>query len=75
MPRSDAALDASETACDHASITGEEVGIAASGGRVLLHQAVQRGLLRAMALVVERNATRRALGLPADGLHDGLPRR
>ena len=42
-------------------------------GRVLLHQAVQRALLGAM-LVVERGAIRRPLGLPADGLHDGLPR-
>jgi hypothetical protein len=41
---------------------------------VLLHQAVQRGLLGAMAFVVDRDAIRRPLGLPADGLHDALPR-
>jgi hypothetical protein len=41
-------------------------------GRVLLHQAVQRGLLGAVAFVVERGAIRRPLGLPANGLHDGL---
>ena len=41
--------------------------------RVLLHQTVQRGMFRAMALVVDRGAIRRPLGLPANGLHDGLP--
>ena len=44
------------------------------GGCVLLHQAVQRGLLRAAALVVDRGAVRRPLGLPANGLHTRLPR-
>ncbi len=34
-------------------------------GRVLLHQAVQRGLLGAVAPVVDRGAIRRRLGLPA----------
>ena len=52
---------------------GAGLGVRDEAGRVLLHQAVQRGLLRAMAFVVERNAIRRRL--PADGLHDGLPRR
>jgi hypothetical protein len=37
-------------------------------GRVLLQQAVQRGVLRAIALIVDRDAIRRPLGLPADGL-------
>ena len=32
---------------------------------VLLHMAVQRGLFRAVALVVDRGAVRRPLGLPA----------
>jgi hypothetical protein len=41
---------------------------------VLLHQAVQRGLFRAVALVVDRGAIRSPLGLPADGLHARLPR-
>ena len=36
--------------------------------------AVQRGLLRAVALVVDRGAIRRPLGLPADGLHARLPK-
>jgi len=40
---------------------------------MLLRQAVQGGLLGAVALVVERCAIRRPLGLPADSLHDGLP--
>ena len=35
---------------------------------MLLHQAVQRRLRQA-ALVVNRCAIRRLLGLPADGLH------
>ncbi len=41
--------------------------------RVLLHQTVQRGLFLAMTIVVDRGAIRRPLGLPANGLHDGLP--
>ena len=44
------------------------------GRGVLLHQAVQRGLFRAVALVVNRHANGRTVGLPADGLHDGLLR-
>ena len=43
-------------------------------GRMLLHQAVQGGLLRAMPLVVQRGAVRRPLGRSADGLHTRLPR-
>ena len=41
---------------------------------VLLYQAVQRGLFRAVALVVDWGAIRRPLGLPADGLHARLPK-
>ena len=41
---------------------------------VLLHKAVQRGLFRAVAFVVDRGAIRRPLGLPADGLHARLPK-
>ncbi|HRZ63070.1 MAG TPA: hypothetical protein P5163_21010 [Rubrivivax sp.] len=55
--------------------SGAGFGVGDEAGRVLLHQTVQRRALRAMALVVERDAIRRPLGLPADGLHDGLPRR
>ena len=47
------------------------------GGGVLLHEPVQHGLLRAVALVVDRDAVRcpdRRIGLPADGLHARLPR-
>ena len=36
---------------------------------MLLHQAVQRGLLGAVALVVDRGATLRPAGLPHRGLH------
>ena len=46
---------------------------APTGSRgVLLHQAVQRGLLRAAALVVDRGAIRRPLELLHRGLHAGL---
>lgn len=41
---------------------------------VLLHQAVQRGLLGAVALVVDRGAIRRPQGLLQRGLHARLPR-
>ncbi len=44
------------------------------GRGVLLHQSVQRGLLGAVALVVNRPPIRRPLGLSADGLHAMLPR-
>ena len=44
------------------------------GRRGLLHQAVQRGLFRAVAIVVDRGAIRRPLGLPANGLHARLPK-
>jgi hypothetical protein len=43
-------------------------------GRMLLHQPVQSGLLQAVAFVVNRGAIRCPLGLPTDGLHDGLAR-
>ena len=49
-------------------------GLGEEGCGVLLHQSVQRGLFRAVAIVVDRGAIRRTLGLPADGLHDGLPK-
>ena len=42
-------------------------------GHMLLHQAVQSGLLRAVALVVDQGAIGSPLGLPVEGLHDGLP--
>jgi len=44
------------------------------GRSVLLHQPVQRGLFRAVTLVVDRGAIRHPLGLPANGLHARLPR-
>ncbi|MDP2006843.1 MAG: hypothetical protein Q8K45_14295 [Rubrivivax sp.] len=42
------------------------------GSGVLLHWAVQRGLLRAVTLAVDRGAIWRPLRLPADGVHEGL---
>jgi hypothetical protein len=45
------------------------LGVGDETGRVLLHQAVQRGLLGAVAFVVDRGAIRRQFGLPADGSH------
>ena len=53
---------------------GSVFGLGEEGCGVLLHQAVQRGLLWAVALVVDRGAIRRPLGLPANGLHARLPR-
>ena len=44
------------------------------GRGVLLHQAVKRGLFRAVALVVDRGAIRRPLGLLHRGLHARLPK-
>jgi hypothetical protein len=54
--------------------SGGRLGLCEEGRGLLLHQAVQRGLLRAVALVVDRGAIRRPLGLPANGLHARLPR-
>jgi len=39
-----------------------------------VHQAVQRGPLGAVALVVDRDAIGRPEGLSTDGLHAKLPR-
>jgi hypothetical protein len=52
---------------------GAGFGVGDEAGCVLLHQVVQHGLLGAVALVKDRGAIRCPLGLPADGLHDGLP--
>ena len=49
-------------------------GLGEQGRSVLLNQAVQHGLLGAVALVVDRGAIRRPLGLLADGLRARLPR-
>jgi hypothetical protein len=49
-------------------------GLGEEGRGVLLYQAVQRGLFRAVALVVDPGATRRPLRLPVDGLHARLPK-
>ena len=54
--------------------TGRVIGPGEEGRGVLLHQAIQRGLFRAVALVVDRGAVRRPLGLPANGLHARLPK-
>ena len=53
---------------------GSVFGLSEESRGVLLHQAVQRGLFRAMAFVVDRGAIRRPLGLAADGLHARLPK-
>ena len=53
---------------------GAGLGVRDEAGRVLLHQAVQRGLLGAVPLVVQRGAVRRPLGLLDYGLHARLPR-
>lgn len=51
---------------------GAGLGVGDEAGRVLLGQAVQRGLLWAVALMVERGAIGSPLGLRG-GLHNGLP--
>ena len=48
---------------------GGGVDLGEEGRDVLLHQAVQRRLLGAMSLVVDRRAIGRPVGLPTDGLH------
>ena len=53
---------------------GSGLGLGDEGRSVLLHQAVQRGLLGPVALIVDRRAALRPLGLSADGLHARLPR-
>jgi hypothetical protein len=47
---------------------GAGLGVGDEAGRMLLHQAVQRGLLGAVALVVERSA----IGYPTGLLRRGL---
>ena len=54
--------------------TGSVFGLGEEGRGVLLHQAVQRGLFRAVAIVVDKGAIRRPLGLLHRGLHAGLPK-
>lgn len=49
-------------------------GVADEAGRVLPHQPVWCGLLEAVALLVDRGATRRPLVLPTDDLRAGFPR-
>jgi hypothetical protein len=53
---------------------GSFFGLGEEGRSVLLHEAVQRGLLRAVALVVNRGAIRRPPCVPASGLHARLPK-
>ena len=64
-----------EPVLDELRQVGAGLSLREEGRRVLLHQAVQRGLFRAVAFAVDRGAIRRPLGLPASGLHKGLPRR
>ena len=45
------------------------VDLGEEGRGVLLHQAVKRGLLGAVALAVNRGAIGRPVGLPTDGFH------
>lgn len=74
--RQDGALkEGTERVADEARqfTAGAGSGVGNEAGHMLLHQTVQRGLLRAVALAVNRGAIGCTLGLPADGLHDGLP--
>jgi hypothetical protein len=73
----DAALEEGiELVLDEARQLGASAGpgVGDEAGHMLLHQAVQRGLIRAAALVVKRGAIWRPLGLPTDGLHARLPK-
>jgi hypothetical protein len=74
--RQDAALqEGFELVLDEPGQLGASAGLGVGdeAGRVLLHQAVQRGLLRTVAFVVDRGAIGRPLGLLRRGSHDGLP--
>jgi hypothetical protein len=53
---------------------GSVFGLSEERRSVLLHKAVQRGVCRAVAFVVDWGDIRRPLGLPADGLHARLPK-
>ena len=62
---------ASNSALDVLRQVGRSGGLnlGEEGRGVLLHQAVQSGLLGAVTLVVDRGAIRHPVGLPTDGLH------
>ena len=53
---------------------GSVFGLGEEGRGVLLYQAVERGLFRAVAFVVDQGAIRRPLGLLYRGLHARLPK-
>ena len=75
--RQDAAFEEGvELVLDEPGQFGPSAGFSVrdEAGRMLLHLAVQRSLLRALALVVDRGAVRRPLGRSADGLHVRHPR-
>ena len=65
-----------ELILDESRQVGASLGLSLleEGRGVLLHQAVKRGLFRAVALVVDRGAIRRPLGLLHRGLHARLPK-
>ena len=54
--------------------SGGGFSLGEEGCGVLLHQTVQRGLLGAVTLVVDRGAIRRQMGLMVNGLHARLPK-
>ena len=66
---------------DQARQFGARAGLSVGdeAGGMLLHEPAQRGLLGAVAvavaLLVERGAVQRPLGLPTTGVHDGPPMR
>jgi hypothetical protein len=72
----DAALEEGvELVLDESRQLGASAGLGMrdEAGRVLLHQAVQRGLLGAVAFVVDLGPIGSPLGLLRRGLPDGLP--
>ena len=50
------------------------LGVGDEAGCMLLHQAVLRDPLGAVAFAVARGGIGRPLGLPVDGVHAGLPK-
>ena len=76
MGRDAALQEGVELILDELRQVGASLGLSLldEGRHVLLPQAVKRGLFRAVALVVDWDAIRRPLGLPADGLHARLPK-
>ena len=72
--RHDAAFEeGGDLVLDELRQVGPSLSRREKGRSALLHQVVQRGLFRAVALIVGRSSILRPLGLPANGLHARFP--